>query len=75
MGTVVRLYLGWRLLRVIRPLLVVALVALVAAALLAVRAGHVAARHSAAGALQGGAAAIGHGLPRAFEHAFETSSR
>ena len=75
MGTVVRLYLGWRLLRVIRPLLVVALVALVAAALLAVRAGHEAARHSAAGAVQGGAAAIGHGLPRAFEHAFETSSR
>jgi len=72
MGTVVRLYLGWRLLRVIRPLLVVALVA---AALLVVRAGHVGARHSAAGALQGGAAAIGHGLPRAFEHAFETSSR
>ena len=42
MGTVVRLYLGWRLLRLIRPLLVAALVA---AALLAVRAGHVAARH------------------------------
>jgi hypothetical protein len=72
MGTVVRLYLGRRLLRLIRPLLVAALVA---AALLAVRAGHVAARHSAAGALQGGASAIGHGLPRAFEHAFETSSR
>jgi hypothetical protein len=72
MGTVVRLYVGWRLLRVIRPLLAVALVA---AALLVVRVGHVAARHSAAGALQGGAAAIGHGLPRAFEHAFETSSR
>jgi hypothetical protein len=72
MGTVVRLYLGWRLLRLIRPLLIVALVA---AALLVVRAGHTAARHSAGGALQGGAAAIGHGLPRAFEHAFETSSR
>jgi hypothetical protein len=72
MGTVVRLYLGWRLLRVIRPLVVVALVA---AALLVVRAGHVGPTHSAAGALRGGAAAIGHGLPRAFEHAFETSSR
>jgi hypothetical protein len=72
MGTVVRLYVGWRFLRLMRPLLGVALVA---AALLAVRAGHVAARHSAGGALQGGAAAIGHGLPRAFEHAFQTSSR
>jgi hypothetical protein len=72
MGAVVRLYFGWRLLRLIRPLMVAALVA---AALLAVRADHMAARHSAAGALQGGAAAIGHGLPRAFEHAFETSSR
>jgi hypothetical protein len=69
MGTVVRLYLGWRFLRLMRPLLAAALVA---AALVAVRAGHVAARHSAAGALQGGAAA---GLPRAFEHAFKTSSR
>jgi len=72
MGTVVRLYLGWRFVRLMRPL---SAAALVAAALLAVRAGHVAARHSAAGALQGGAAAIGHGLPRAFEHAFKTSSR
>ena len=72
MGTVVRLYLGWRVLRLIRPLLVAALVA---AGLLAVRAGHVAARRSAGGELQGGATAIGHGLPRAFKHAFETSSR
>jgi hypothetical protein len=72
MGAVVRLYVGWRLFRLMRPLLVTALVT---AALLAVRTGHVAARHSAAGALQGGAAAIGHGLPRAFEHAFKTSSR
>ncbi len=72
MGIVVRLYLGWRLLRLMRPLLAAALVA---AALLAIRAGHVAAKHSAAGALQGGAAAVRHGLPRAFEHAFETSSR
>jgi hypothetical protein len=72
MGTVVRLYLGWRLLRLMRPLLAAALVA---AALLAAHAGHVTARHSAPGALQGGAAAIGHGLPRAFERAFETSSR
>jgi hypothetical protein len=72
MGTVVRLYLGWRLLRLARPLLAAALVG---AALLAVRAGHVTARHSAPGALQGAAAAIGHGLPRAFEHAFEISSR
>ena len=72
MGTVVRLYLGWRILRLIRPLLVMALVA---AALLVVRAGHMADKHSAASAVQGGAAAIGHGLPRAFEHAFETSSR
>jgi hypothetical protein len=72
MGTVVRLYVGWRLLRLIRPLLAAALVA---AALLAIRAGHVPARHSAAGALQGGAAGIGHGLPRAFERAFQTSSR
>jgi hypothetical protein len=72
MGTVVRLYLGWRLIRLIRPLLAAALVA---TALLAVRAGHVPARHSAGGALQGGAAAIGHGLPRAFEHAFQSSSR
>ena len=72
MGAVVRLYLCWRLLRLMRPLLVTALVA---AARLAVRAGHVAARHSAAGALHGGAAAIGHGLLRAFEHAFQTSAR
>ena len=72
MGTVVRLYLGWRLLRLLRPLLAAMLVV---AALLALRAGHVAAKHSAAGALQGGVAAVGHGLPRAFERAFESSSR
>ena len=72
MGTVVRLYLGWRLLRLIRPLLVAALVA---AALLAVRAGHVTAKAVGTWHAPGRAAAIGHGLPRAFEHAFETSSR
>ena len=72
MGTVVRLYLGWKLLRLMRPVLAAALVA---AALLAIRAGHVAGRHSAASALQGGVAAAGHDLPRAFERAFETSSR
>ena len=72
MGTVVRLYLGWKLLRLMRPVLAAALIA---AALLAIRAGHVVTRHSAAGALQGGVAAAGHDLPRAFERAFENSSR
>jgi hypothetical protein len=71
MGTAVRLYLGWKLLRLMRPVLAAALVA----ALLAVRAGHVPARHSAAGTLEGGVAAVGHDLPRAFERAFESSSR
>ncbi len=72
MSTVVRLYLGWRVFRLVRPFVVAAFIA---SALIAVRAGHVAARHSPASALQGGVAAVEHGLPRAFERAFKGSSR
>lgn len=72
MGTVVRLYLGWRLFRLLRPVLAAALVA---GALLALHSGHVRLKGSAAPALQGGAAAAGGNLPRALEPAFQTSRR
>jgi hypothetical protein len=72
MRTVVRLYLGWRLFRMLRPILVMALLVGV---LLSLHAGHVATSHSAASTLKGGAVTAGHGLARALERAFTTSSR
>ena len=72
MGTVVRLYLGWRLFRLLRPVLAAALVA---GALVAFHSGHVPLKGSAAKALQGGAAAAGRNLPRALERTFQTSRR
>ncbi len=72
MGTVARLYLGWRLFRLLRPVLAATLVA---GALLAFHRGHVPPEGSAAPPLQGGAAAAGGNLPRALEPAFQTSRR
>jgi len=72
MGTVVRLYLGWRLFRLLRPLLGAALVA---GAVFALHNGHVPLKGSGARALQGGVAAAGRNLPRALERTFQTSRR
>jgi len=72
MGTVVGLYLGWRLFRLLRPLLGAALVA---GALFALQSGHVRLTGSGARTLQGGVAAAGRNLPRALEPASQTSRR
>jgi len=72
MGTVVRLYFGWRLFRLLRPLLGAVLVA---GALFAFHSGHVPLKGSGARALQDGVAATGRNLPRALEPAFQTSRR
>lgn len=69
MGTVVRLYLGWRLFRLLRPLLAAALIAGV---VLTLRAGtHAHVNRSAASAIERGAAAAGRDLSRALQHAFQ----
>ena len=72
MGTLVRLYVGWRLLRLLRPLLIVAVIG---AATLALHSGHVAVKGSASSPLIRGAAAAHHDLSRAFERAFVPSRR
>lgn len=67
MGTVVRLYLGWRLFRLLRPVLAAALVAGV---LFALHNSHVPLKGSGAKTVQDGAAAAtaaGRDLPRAFQ--------
>jgi hypothetical protein len=69
MGTVVRLYLGWRLLRFLRPLLGAAALAGV---LLALHGRHLHVNGSAARALRGDAAASSRDLPRALERGFAT---
>jgi hypothetical protein len=71
-GTLVRLYIGWRLLRLLRPLLVVAVIG---AGVLALHSGRVAAKGSASSPLVRGAVAAQLGLSRAFERAFVPSQR
>jgi hypothetical protein len=67
MRTVVRLYLGWRLIRLFRPLLAAGVLAGV---LLAFHDPRVQLNRPAAKALQGGAAAASRDLARAFERGF-----
>ena len=67
MGTLVRLYLGWRLLRLLRPLLGVAVLAGV---LLALHGHHLQVNGSAARMLRGGASAGLRDLPRALQRGF-----
>jgi len=68
MGAVLRLYLGWRLFRLFRPVLGTGLIV---AAALALHVGRAPMSGSARAAVQGGAAAAARNLPRALEHAFE----
>jgi hypothetical protein len=69
-GTLVRLYLGWRLFRLLRPLLGAAAIA---AAVLALHSGHVPVKSAASSPLIRGAAAAQRDLQRALEHAFKPS--
>jgi hypothetical protein len=69
-GALVRLYVGWRLLRLLRPILGAAVIA---AAVLALHGGHVAVKGSASSPLIRGAAAAQRDLQRALEHAFKPS--
>jgi hypothetical protein len=71
-GTLVRLYVGWRLLRLLRPFLVVAVIG---AAVLALHGGHVAAKSRASSPLVRGAAAAQRDLSRALKRAFVASHR
>jgi hypothetical protein len=71
-GTLVRLYVGWRLLRLLRPFLVVVVIG---AAMLALHGGHVAAKSRASSPLIRGAAAAQHDLSRAFKRGFVPSHR
>jgi hypothetical protein len=64
---VLRLYLGWRLFRMLRPLLGAGLIV---AAVLAIHIGHAPVNRSAASAFKSGAAAATRDLPRALERAF-----
>ena len=71
MRTLIRLYIGWRLLRLLRPVLAIAALATV---LLALHIGHVRgtpATQSAASTLKGGATAAQRDLTGALERAFE----
>ena len=72
MGTLVRLYIGWRVLRLLRPLIGLAAIG---AAMLALYSGHVAVKGSASSPLVRGSAAAHHDLSRAFERAFVPSHR
>ncbi|HEX3977673.1 MAG TPA: hypothetical protein VHW96_15510 [Solirubrobacteraceae bacterium] len=72
MGTLVRLYVGWRLLRLLRPILGAAAIA---AALLALYSGHVAVKTPTSSPLLRGAATAQHDLSRALKRAFEASRR
>ena len=72
MGTLVRLYIGWRLLRLLRPLLGVAAIG---AAVRALHSGHVPLNGAASSALVRGAAAAQHDLQRALKRAFVPSRR
>ena len=68
MAMVLRLYLGWRLFRLFRPLLGAGLIVAVA---LALHVGHATMNRSAKAAVQGGAVAVTRNLPQAIEHAFQ----
>jgi hypothetical protein len=65
-GTVVRLYLGWRLFRLLRPLLGMAVIT---AAMLALHIGHAPETGSAASLIKHGAVAARRDLRRAPERA------
>lgn len=67
MGTLVRLYLGWRLLRLLRPLIGLAAIG---AVILALHSGHVVAKGATASPLIRGAATAQRDLSRALAHAF-----
>lgn len=69
-GTIMRVYLGWRLLRLLRPLLAAGLIA---GALLALQAGHAHVNRSGAGMLQRGAVAATQNLSRALQRGFESN--
>jgi hypothetical protein len=71
-GTLVRLYVGWRLLRLLRPILGAAVIA---AAVLALHGGHVAVKSPASSPLVRGAAAAQRDLSRALKRAFVASRR
>jgi len=71
-GTLVRLYVGWRLLRLLRPLLVAAVIG---AAVLALHGGHVAAQGAAPSPLVRGAGVAQRNLQRALERAFMPPKR
>ena len=71
MRTVVRLYLGWRLFRLLRPLLGAALIV---AAAVALHVGDSPVNRSGAAAVRGGAAGATRDLPRALERAFQSGS-
>lgn len=64
MSTIVRLYLGWRTLRLLRRLLAAGLIIGI---VLALPVGHARVKRSAAVTLQRGAAAAAHNLSRALE--------
>jgi hypothetical protein len=72
MGTVLRVYLGWRLVRLLRPLLGAAVLAGV---LLALHGHHLQVNRSAARALRGGAVAASRDLQRALERGFAAHHR
>lgn len=72
MGTLVRLYVGWRVLRLVRPLLAAAVIG---AAVLALHSGHIAASGAGSTPLVRGAAAAQRNLQRALEHAFVPPKR
>jgi len=67
-STAIRLYLGWRLLRMLRPLLCATMII---AAVFASHLNNATPNHSAAAALEGGAAAAGLDLPGALRRAFQ----
>lgn len=72
MGTLVRMYVGWRLLRLLRPLLGAAVIG---AAVLALHGGHVAAKGAASSPLVRGAGAAQRNRQRALERVFWPSRR
>jgi hypothetical protein len=72
MGTVVRVYLGCRILRLLRPLLGAGLVA---GAILALHGGHLQLNSRGAKQLRNGAVAVSRDLPRALERALQRPHR
>ncbi|MGZ6563245.1 MAG: hypothetical protein ACXVH3_32035 [Solirubrobacteraceae bacterium] len=68
MSTAIRVYLGWRLLRMLRPLLCATMII---AAVFALNINHATPNRSAAAAIKGGAAAARLDLPRALQRAFQ----